>query len=191
VDVPSFDSLEEFLRVLARFEPSDRRAALRLLLERYVSAGGIGSSVTEIDTKPKPGVPPTVTVHAGPPPLGFVRRTAATPRERRRAGAHVSALRRDLREADRQLFAQHVARRTTATIVKMPIRANTATEATDTPQQKVPDAMPSENTIERSTERGDPRPRRRRSAIAIGAAALLLPAAALFYLRHVPTPSVS
>src|SRR5947207_10092496 len=120
VDVPPFDSLEEFLRVLARFESSDRRAALRLLVERYLSAGGVQTSVGAHDSKPKPGVAPIVTVLAGPPALGLIRRPAPATHDRRRVGSHVSALRRDLRDADRQLFAQQVVRHKTAKIVRMP-----------------------------------------------------------------------
>ena len=119
VDAPPFESLADFSRTLTRFEPSDRRGALRDLFERYTSATKAESTLTPSDSSRK-GVPPEVTVSV---PL-HARRSAAvqmTPtHDRRRIPAQVAALRRQLREADQRLFEQQVASRKSARVVKMP-----------------------------------------------------------------------
>jgi hypothetical protein len=143
-----FDSFDDFLRSLARFEPPDRRAAICQLITRYQLADGMGLSVAPIDSAGKFGISPTERVQVQPSAPGFLPRSAAS-RERRRVGGAATALRRDLREADRQLFEQLVAQGT-ARLVATPARsvsvaspalhavpAPVAVEATDTPHQKL------------------------------------------------------
>jgi len=119
VDAPPFDSLADFSRTLARFEPSDRRAAVRELFEHYALTSA-GSTTVPIDSSRRRGVPPEVTVHV--PPRAHRRPAPQAPpaRDRRHVASEVTALRRQLREADQRLFEQQVASRRTARIVKMP-----------------------------------------------------------------------
>ena len=53
VDAPPFESLADFSRTLTRFEPSDRRAALRDLFDRYASATRAESTPTPSDASRK------------------------------------------------------------------------------------------------------------------------------------------
>jgi len=122
VDAPPFDSLADFSRTLARFEPGNCRAAVRNLLERHaVACAGAGSDVPANDPSQKPGVAPTVTLQLRPHPVGSWPRPVAY--DRRRIGPQATALRRHLREADQRLFEQQAAGRKTARIVKMPAPA--------------------------------------------------------------------
>jgi hypothetical protein len=95
VEAPPFDSLDEFSRALERFEQGERSAVVRALFTRAQAARSV--------------------VAAAPPPLarlsGSPWQTAASSVrvERRRAGASTTDLRRQLRDADRQLFERHAA----------------------------------------------------------------------------------
>jgi hypothetical protein len=144
-----FDSFEDFLRSLARFDPPDRRAALCQLMARYLSADGRDVSVAPIDSAGKVESSPIVSVRVQPSAPRLLQRPSVS-RERRRVGRQATALRRDLREADRRLFEQLVARGQRARLVAMPVRSasaaspalhavpvSAAVEATDTPHQKV------------------------------------------------------
>ena len=119
VDAPPFDSLADFSRTLARFEPGDRRAAVRELLERD-ELTSLGSATAPIDSSPRRGVPPEVTVHVPPRARRWPAPQAPPAHDRRHVPSQVTALRRQLREADQRLFEQQVASRKTARIVKMP-----------------------------------------------------------------------
>jgi hypothetical protein len=78
VDVPPYDSVDEFSRGLERFERGERRAVVRALLARAE-----GRPATHVFGRP---------------------RVAPTPVDRRRHVPSVAVLRRELREADRRLF---------------------------------------------------------------------------------------
>ena len=122
VDAPPFDSLTDFSRTLARFEPGDRRAAIRELLERSARAGA-GSATTLIDSSRTRRAPPEVTVHVPPRPRRWPAPQEPPAHDRRSVPSQVTALRRQLREADQRLFEQQVASRRPARIVKMPALA--------------------------------------------------------------------
>ena len=118
VDAPPFGSLADFSRTLARFEPSDRRAAVRALLERHgvTSAGPPTAAIAHA----RRGVPPEVTVHVPPRPRRWPASQEPPAHDRRCVPSQVTALRRQLREADQRLFEQQVASRKPARIVRMP-----------------------------------------------------------------------
>jgi Tol biopolymer transport system component len=211
VDAPPFDSLADFSRTLARFEPSNCRAAVRSLLERHAMAiARAGSDGPANGWSQRPGVAPTVTLQLRPHPVGSLPRPVVY--DRRRIGPQATALRRYLREADQRLFEQQAAGRRTARIVKMPapalsvvsappaIRpipftsANAATEpATGRPDTDAAAAMPAMPAAESGhAATPDRRPWVRGLAAALGAAAVLAMAVAgVTRARHTAPPAAA
>jgi hypothetical protein len=172
VDAPPFDSLADFSRTLARFEPGDRRAAVRELLERD-ELTSLGSATAPIDSSPRRGVPPEVTVHVPPRARRWPAPQAPPAHDRRHVPSQVTALRRQLREADQRLFEQQVASRKTARIVKMPALS-----------------VVSAPLVNSAVAQRDRMPWARALLIASGVAAVLsLTVAGLSHIRQLATPT--
>ena len=87
VDAPPFDSVQDFSRVLARFENGDREAVIRNLFERWRAQ----ESAAVIPFKATPA----------PPPPSVERRRPVPP-------ALATELRRELRHADLERYRLHV-----------------------------------------------------------------------------------
>ena len=210
VDAPPFDSLADFSRTLARFEPSDRRAAVRALLERNASTSA-GSETAANDPSQKRRVPPEVTVHVPPRPRRWPATQEPPAHDRRCVPPQVTALRRQLREADQRLFEQQVASRKPARIVRMPALSvvpaspashtipkaapTAAAEAggtTDSLGAPVPVVLSTSAGADanRAVARRDTMPWARALLVASGLAATLsLAAAGLSYLRQPAAPT--
>lgn len=93
VEAPPFDSVDDFVRSIARFAPSDRQAALRALVDR--ADGRLVSINAPRLVVRQPAVP--------------VPAPAAEPLDRRLHGARPDQLRRELRAAEELLYTRTVA----------------------------------------------------------------------------------
>jgi hypothetical protein len=91
VEAPPFDSLAEFSRGLERFEQGERSAVVGALFARAQAAKPVAPALIALAT-------PSPRVASSPVRL-----------ERRRSGASTTELRRQLRDADRQLFERQAA----------------------------------------------------------------------------------
>ncbi len=98
VDAPPFDSIGEFSRALARFEHGEREEVVRALMERAEAAAEAARSR-----------PARTNLIAMPVAATTVSAGARSHVERRRAGAGIDEVRRQLREADRAYFETFVA----------------------------------------------------------------------------------
>jgi len=208
VDAPPFDSLTDFSRTLARFEPGDRRAAVRALLDRDALTGA-RSATQPIDSSRTRGVPPEVTVHVAPRARRWPAPQEPPAHDRRRVPPQVTALRRQLREADQRLFEQQAASRRTARIVKMPplsvvgaplvndpIHKATATEAAEAASDTLNAPAPlvlsanADPDANHAVAQRDRMPWARALLVASGvAAALSLGVAGLSHLRQPTAPA--
>ena len=230
VDAPAFASLEDFSRTLSRFEQGDRPTALRSLMDRYaaVSAESRPSAIEQgpspadadplADASQQLALSPTVVVRLDRPPPELLVRTASLRPERRRAGSHVAALRRRLREADQLLFEQQVALSKIGRIVKMPAlslvsSSNASQEIPDDSEhpavEQIPATTPiavdeaSARTIETEVEAAIPAPQEARPArtdrtwrplapaIAVAAALVVAAGSGFFFVRDVVLPKLA
>src|SRR5438132_6976776 len=101
VDAPPFDSLDDFSRTLARYEQGEREDVIRRLLDRRE--------------------PARVLPHTPAAPAAPAAPVSPVSMERRRAGAHVDELRRQLRAVDRQQY-EHLVRPSPRVAVDRPAR---------------------------------------------------------------------